>query len=96
MTIVETIFKLIICHLLGDYPLQIDYIARTKGENWYHLIVHCLLYCVPFYLCFGFNSQLLLIFLSHIVIDALKTRYKKISYLTDQIAHYGVLVIYFI
>lgn len=47
--ICETLFKLVMCHLVGDYVLQIDFIAKTKGENWYHLLVHCLLYCLPFY-----------------------------------------------
>ena len=96
MASVELIFKLIICHLFGDYPLQIDYIAQTKGKNWYHLIVHCILYCVPFYYFFGLNSQLILIFISHIIIDALKARYNVISYRFDQILHYAVLSVYFV
>lgn len=31
---IEIIYKLIICHLIGDYVLQNDFIAKTKGENW--------------------------------------------------------------
>ena len=93
---IELLFKLIVCHLLGDYPLQIDYIAQTKGKNWYHLMVHCVLYSLPFYLLFGFNWQLLIIFLTHIIVDALKARYKKINYLTDQLLHYLVMLVYLI
>lgn len=92
----ELLFKLIVCHLLGDYPLQIDYIAKTKGENWYHLLVHCFLYVLPFYWLFGWNWQLLVVLISHFVIDALKARYKKINYITDQLLHYAVLIVYFI
>lgn len=92
----ELLFKLIVCHLLGDYPLQIDYIAKTKGENWYHLLVHCFLYALPFYWLFGWNWQLLVVLISHVIIDALKARYKKISYITDQLLHYAVLIVYFI
>ena len=44
ISLIETLFRLVMCHLVGDYVLQIDFIAKTKGENWYHLIVHCLLY----------------------------------------------------
>lgn len=44
----ETIFKIVIAHLIGDYVLQSDFIAKTKGENWYHLFVHSALYVVPF------------------------------------------------
>ncbi len=96
MPIIELIVKLIFCHLVGDYPLQIDYIAKTKGENWYHLLVHCFLYVVPFYWLFGWNWQLLVVLVSHFVIDSLKARYKKINYITDQLLHYAVLMVYFI
>lgn len=53
--ICETVFRLVLCHLVGDYVLQSDFLAKTKGESWYHLLVHCLLYCLPFYLAFGFT-----------------------------------------
>jgi len=96
MSIIELFFKLIVCHLLGDYFLQVDYIAKTKGENWYHLLVHCFLYVLPFYWLFGLNWQMVVILVSHFVIDVLKARYKKISYITDQILHYAMLMVYFI
>lgn len=92
----ETIIKLIFCHLVGDYVLQSDFIARTKGENWYHLFVHCILYCLPFYIVFGLTWQLWVVFVTHIVIDALKARYKKISYTTDQVLHYAVMFVFLI
>lgn len=75
----ETLFRLVMCHLVGDYVLQIDFIAKTKGENWYHLMVHCLLYCLPFYLVFGFVWQIFVLLAVHIVVDAMKARYKKIN-----------------
>ena len=90
----KTILELIFCHLIGDYILQSDYIARTKGDNWYHLLVHCVLYCVPFYVVFGLTCQLPIVFATHVLIDALKARYKKINYTTDQILHYIVMCLY--
>ena len=30
--ICETLFKLVMCHLVGDYVLQIDFIAKTKSQ----------------------------------------------------------------
>ena len=78
------------------YVLQIDFIAKTKVENWYHLLVHCLLYCLPFYLAFEFNWQLFVLFGTHIVVDAAKARYKKIGYVADQVIHYAVLLVYFV
>ena len=93
-TMAELIYKLIICHLIGDYVLQNDYIAKTKGENMYHLLVHCFLYALPFYIVFGFDGRIPLIISTHIIIDNLKARHNAISYVTDQVLHYLVLLIY--
>ena len=81
---------LVFCHLIGDYVLQIDFIAKTKGENWYHLLVHCLLYILPFRIVYGVDWRLIPLLIIHIIIDALKARYKKITYVQDQIAHYVI------
>lgn len=91
---IKTIFYIVIAHLIGDYVLQSDFIARTKGSNWYHLFVHCVLYCVPFYLLFGFEWRLAIIFISHMIIDPLKARYNKIAYWQDQALHYVFGLIY--
>ena len=96
MSIINTIITLILCHLLGDYVLQVDFIAKTKGTNWYHLFVHCALYCLPFFLAFGLTWQLGVIFVTHFIIDPLKARWHKINYPTDQILHYAIMAIYFI
>lgn len=93
---IDLIIKLLFSHLIGDYVLQCDFIAKTKGDNFYHLLVHCILYCVPFYLFFGADWRLLIVLITHIVIDIMKARYKKINYVTDQILHYIVMLIYFI
>lgn len=87
---------LIFCHLIGDYFLQSDFLAKTKGENWYHLFVHCVLYCLPFYLAFGLTWQLVFIFVVHVIVDPLKARYNKINYITDQVVHYVATLVYFI
>ncbi len=92
----ELIYKLIFCHLIGDYVLQSDFIAKSKGENMYHLLVHCFLYAVPFYIIFGYDVRIPVIIASHIVIDMLKARYKDIDYVTDQVLHYLVMLIYLI
>lgn len=90
------ILNIIMCHLIGDYVLQCDFIAKTKGQNWYHLFVHCFLYCVPFYIVFGFEWKLLILFVSHLVVDVGKARYKKIGYIEDQIWHYYFATVYLI
>lgn len=86
---VENFFLVVMCHLIGDYVLQIDYIAKTKGENWYHLFVHCALYVLPFYLCFGLDYKIVILFVAHVIVDVAKARYKIISYWEDQCLHYA-------
>lgn len=87
---------LVFCHLVGDYVLQIDFIAKTKGENWYHLLVHCLLYILPFRIVYGADWRLAVLLVTHIIVDALKARYKKITYTQDQIAHYIVAFLLYV
>ena len=91
---IEKFVLLILCHIIGDYVLQSDFIATTKGKNWYHLFVHCVLYVVPFYICFGFVWQLAAIFVAYLIIDPLKARYNKINYWQDQALHYLVNLLY--
>jgi len=93
---IKTLILIVFCHLIGDYVLQCDFIAQTKGKNWYHLFVHCALYCVPFYIAFGLNWQLGFIFITHFIIDPLKARYNGISYITDQVLHYLCALVYLI
>ena len=90
------IIILIMCHLFGDYVLQSNFIAQTKGDNIYHLIVHCALYTLPFLIIFGFVWQTLIIFIMHLFVDPLKAQFNKITYLEDQVIHYVTLFIYFL
>ena len=89
---IQQLVTIIMCHLFGDYVLQTDFIARTKGASWYHMIVHCLLYTLPFMACLGFDWRLAVIFGSHLVIDAFKARWGVISYSADQVFHYMTAV----
>ena len=89
---IEFIFKLILCHFVGDYVLQNDFIAKTKGKNAYHLFIHCLLYILPFYICFGFNEGLIYLFVMHLIIDPMKATWNKINYFQDQLFHFVTLV----
>lgn len=88
----KTLYTIIICHLIGDYPLQTDFIAQTKGKNWYHLLIHCFLYSAPFAFVFGVDWRLIPLIGTHLIIDSLKARWKKIGYVTDQCLHYAVVI----
>ena len=96
MGIIENIFILIISHFIGDYVLQSDFIAKTKCDNIYHLLVHCFLYCIPFLVVYGFGFNIIVLFITHVVIDSLKARYKEINYVTDQILHFIIIFALFL
>ena len=96
MELFSKIILLILCHLLGDYVLQNDFIAKSKGSNWYHLFVHCAIYLVPFIAVFGLSWEILFLFVAHMIVDPLKARWNKISYFQDQLIHYLTLIIYLI
>lgn len=96
MTTFQLLVTLVMCHLVGDYVFQSNFIATTKGENWYHLFVHCALYTLPFLIVFGFTWHAITIFMIHLYVDPLKARYNVISYPLDQIIHYLTCLVYFI
>ena len=92
----KIVFILLASHFIGDYVLQTDFLAKTKGDNIWHLFIHSVLYSLPFMIAFGFNWKVPFIIGTHIVIDALKARYKVINYVTDQVLHLMALMIYVI
>ena len=87
--------SLIFCHLLGDYVLQTDFIAKTKGKNLYHMFVHTFLYILPFSIVYGVNDRLFFLFISHFCIDVLKC-IELIDYTKDQLFHYVVAILLYI
>lgn len=68
------LYELLVCHMLGDYVLQTDFLAKTKGENWWHLLAHCVTYTVPFALAFGIDWRVGFVLVTHLAVDALKAR----------------------
>lgn len=89
----RSLYMIFCLHAVGDYFFQSDFIAKTKGSNFWHMIVHSLLYTVPFLLRFGLDNRILFLYLTHITIDSLKAHYNKINYVTDQLLHIVVLII---
>ena len=94
--VLVTLYKLIACHMMGDYVFQTDFLARTKGENPWHLLVHCVLYTTPFAVAFGIDWRIAWLLVSHLLIDALKARWSKIGYVSDQISHLLAIAVYFL
>ena len=90
---IEKIVKIVMCHIVGDYLFQTDYMAREKGKDWYILFVHCVCYCVPFAVVFGIDYRLMLMFIAHFVADALKARWHMIGLFEDQLFHYWIAML---
>lgn len=93
---IEKLFLLFLCHLVGDYVLQSAYLAQEKKRSWWHLLVHCCLYTVPFYACFSMCWQLACILIGHFIIDAIKARKERIHLAQDQALHIALLLLYFL
>ena len=63
----------LIAHLFGDFVFQTDWMAENKGKfnriGWLSCIIHCMVYTLPFLLITLDWSKILLIFLSHFIVD---------------------------
>lgn len=93
---IELLYKLFACHFVGDYVLQTDFLAKSKGSNLWHMIAHCVLYTVPFAIVFEIDWRIAVVLATHIIVDNLKARWNKIGYVTDQLLHIATLAIYLI
>lgn len=59
----------LICHLVGDYVLQSDWMANNKTKKWLPAIVHAVLYSVPFLLLTTSVLAIAVIASTHLLID---------------------------
>lgn len=89
---ITNLYILLMCHMLGDYVFQTDFLALSKGKNWWHLLAHCVTYTVPFAVAFGVDQRILILFASHMLIDAMKARWNAIGYVADQVTHLLVVL----
>lgn len=63
-------YWLLVCHRVGDYVLQSDWMASEKTKGWRPAVAHATVYTLPFMLLFGFQWEpLLLIGGTHLIID---------------------------
>lgn len=68
---------LILCHFIGDYFLQSDWMATKKGTSLWVAAYHALWYTIPFLFITQSWLPLLTIWGTHAIID----RYKPVPYL---------------
>ena len=95
MSAIELFYKLMACHMLGDYVLQSDFLARTKGESWWHLLAHCVTYTLPFTVMFGYDWRVMALLAPHMLVDAMKARWHAIGYRTDQASHILLMMAFY-
>lgn len=69
MTLATTLFLSLLAHLVGDYLLQTHWMATQKTERWSPAIIHGIVYTLPFLFITQAPLALLIICVTHIVID---------------------------
>jgi hypothetical protein len=90
----EIWLKLLAAHFIGDFAFQSTWMSMEKGKSWEVLFYHAATYVATFILLgFGLSAWgFALLFISHYIIDACKSRYKLIETIwMDQAWHIVVL-----
>lgn len=89
------------CHLVGDFYLQADALARHKEKKVTAVLIHSLLYVIPFLPLLAFldvsfveaGLLVLAIGITHFVVDSITRKYCTFtSFLIDQGLHLAVLL----
>jgi hypothetical protein len=59
----------LLCHLIGDYWLQNDWMAQAKTKSFVPAAIHALLYTLPFLFLTRDPIALSIVSLTHLLID---------------------------
>lgn len=59
----------VFAHLIGDYFLQTDWMALNKKHNFFIALLHAIVYTIPFLLITQSILALLVICITHAIID---------------------------
>jgi hypothetical protein len=93
---------LLCCHLVGDFYLQGDKLAKNKQMKVGGVIIHSFVYVLPFLPLIAMLDRMIgeavllasVLFVSHFLIDIFSRRYQTFSaFLTDQVMHLVVLLV---
>ncbi|MBA7547320.1 hypothetical protein ES705_39734 [subsurface metagenome] len=100
-------YRLLLAHIIADFPMQTNQIFKVKANTEWGVLIHTLIVLI-FSILFAFPYLedpkvimiLLIIFLSHTVIDKLKMEYSKKTknqsiriLLLDQALHIAIIAI---
>jgi len=59
----------LLCHFVGDFWLQTDWMTMNKSKSSLHCFVHCLIYTACFLILTTSWKALLFIFVTHFILD---------------------------
>lgn len=101
MNVVDIFFLLVVGHVLADYPLQGDFLAKGKNRNspfvgvpWYQaMFAHVMIHGGMVFMVTGSLFLSIMEILIHAIVDDAKCR-GKIGYNTDQGIHIGCKVLW--
>ncbi|WP_322480530.1 DUF3307 domain-containing protein [Thermogemmatispora sp.] len=90
-----TLLTWLSCHFIGDFAFQSSWMALEKGKSWEVTFYHCATYTATFILFAHPSARAILILIvSHLIIDSLKARYHLITSLwADQLLHIVTIIL---
>lgn len=100
----ELAYLFLTLHAIADYPLQGDFLAQFKGENWIAMTAHCLIWAGLIYLGLHYHGlsktwSFPFLFFGHMAIDKWKCSRsgngKELTsdLLIDQLLHFLQIII---
>src|SRR5690348_18450613 len=92
---ISTVLLWLACHFVGDFAFQSTWMSIEKGKSWEVNFYHCATYTATFILfAHPSLSAIIILLLSHYVVDTLKARYKVIGPIwLDQLLHIATIVL---
>lgn len=90
----------VLAHLLADYPLQGDFLAKAKETSLFYLCVHAIMYSLILGLSFNLMGAFALwkipiLVLFHITVDRISIE-KRIGKPIDQALHVSLAVLLYL
>lgn len=80
-----SVILFLLCHFVGDYILQSDWMAMNKNKSTLHCLVHCLLYTSCFLLLTFSWKALLFIFVTHFIVDRFPIIVKRLIWFKNHL-----------
>lgn len=73
MSIAHKAILIMILHFAGCHAVKSDYIGKTNGTSFYHLMVRSIIYTLPFIFYYGLDARSGFMLAVHYLLDWLET-----------------------